>query len=52
MRLNDPAAGARWYQKAVDAGGAGATDPRLLKALADAQAKAGLLAPAPAASDR
>ena len=49
MRLNDPAAGARWYQKAVDAGG---TDARLLKALADAQAKAGLQLPGPPASDR
>jgi len=49
MRLSDPAAGVRWYQKAVDAGG---TDVRLLRALADAQAKAGLQPPGPPASDR
>ena len=49
MRLDDPAAGARWYQKAVDAGG---RDVRLLKALADAQAKAGLPPPGPPASGR
>jgi predicted Zn-dependent protease len=49
MRLSDPAAGVRWYQRAVDAGG---TDARLLKALADAQAKAGLPPPGPPASDR
>ncbi len=49
MRLSDPAAGVRWYQKAVDAGG---TDARLLRALADARAKAGLQPPAPPASDR
>ena len=51
MRLNDPAAGARWYQRAVDADGS-SVDPRLLKALADAQAKAGLQPADPAASDR
>jgi tetratricopeptide (TPR) repeat protein len=50
MRLDDPAAAARWYQKAIDAGSA--ADPRLLKALADAQAKAGLLPPAPRVSDQ
>ena len=49
-RLNDPAQAARWYQKAVDAGGS--NDAKLLKALADAQIKAGLQPPAAAASGR
>jgi len=52
MRLNDPGSAARWYQKAVDAGGSGAADPKLLKALADAQLKAGLAPPGAAASGR
>jgi tetratricopeptide (TPR) repeat protein len=40
MRLNEPASAAKWYQKAID--GAGGSDPTLLKALADAQLKAGV----------
>jgi tetratricopeptide (TPR) repeat protein len=52
MRLNDPASAARWFQKAVDAGGPGASDPKLLKSLADAQFKAGLKSPGAAASGR
>lgn len=52
MRLNDPASAARWYQKAVDAGRPGATDPRLVKGLADAKLKAGLKPPAGSASGR
>lgn len=40
MRLNDPASAARWYQKAVNAGGAAAADPKLLRALTDARDKA------------
>ncbi len=51
MRLSDPASAARWYQKAVDSDGPGPSNPALLKALAEAQLKAGL-PPAAAASDR
>ena len=50
-RLNDPASATRWYRKAVDSDGPGASDPKLLKALAEARLKAGLLSPS-AASDR
>ena len=50
MRLNDPASAARWFQKAVDAAGPGRADPRLLRLLADAQAKAGLKPPPAAAA--
>jgi tetratricopeptide (TPR) repeat protein len=42
MRLNDAGSAARWYQKAVDIDGPSASDPKLLKALADARLKAGL----------
>jgi len=52
MRLNDAAAAARWYQKAVDSDGPGPSDPKLLKALADARLRAGLTPSGAAASDR
>lgn len=52
MRLNDPASAVRWYQKAVDAAGPGAADPKLLKLLAGAQVKAGLALRPASASGR
>ena len=52
MRLNDPASAVRWYQKAVDAAGPGAADPKLLKLLAGAQVRAGLALRPASASGR